>query len=174
MSCGKTTSRRQAQTARRSAVIKNHTAKVSKKATQSPANSASYNAWLKAHPFTPASTAAWDKAHPFANKNTPMSAAQYAAWIRAHPFTSGGKKKPVAKAKQVAHKVSCQIKTRHAATASKHTKKRTGKRIVIMFPAPPPGPKPVKPVRAARASRATRASRAVKARRGLCLFFLIA
>lgn len=121
----------------------------------SPAARRRLKAWQKAHPLKN-NFAAWAKAHPF--KNTPFTRAQFLKWQRAHPLKHGGHTRAVA----IKHKVACQIKTRHAASATRHQRPKQKKRAT--------GPtfslhnKPAPAVRAPKTTRAAKAARARRAR----------
>lgn len=136
MSCGTTTTTRQAAAKGRTqaAATRTSPARTQAKATKTAAattRSSSYTgaqvlAYIKAtYPFTPASTAAWDKAHPFTNSYT-----------------------------AAAHSTQCAAKTRTAATAT-YTN-YTGAQVLAYI-------KATYPFKSASATTATKATKAQKA-----------
>lgn len=103
-------------------------------------------AWEKKHPFKN-DWAKWAKSHPL----KPFSRADWLAWEKKHPFKTNGH--TVQQGRK--HKVKCQVKTRHAVSATRGQRRKqhakpTGKRLVIM-----------------RHTKGTKARTAVKARTAL-------
>lgn len=163
MSCGKTPTRRQVHRGKRIVIVRplgggnrhpgKRPAKVPK--STSPAGRrkkvpAGLLAWEKKHPFKN-DWKQWAKSHPL----KPFSRSDWLAWEKKHPFKWNGH--TVQQGRK--HKVKCQVKTRHAVSATRHQRRKvhskpTGKRIVITRPLPRTHAKSAPAQRAQRALRA--------------------